>query len=126
LLAQNEDWNNRTNLGHDGHLIGHCLVVSSHPAEQNDRIMSLFQKRALHWLLTASASTVSHQTACVMATTEDGGLLTELLEGKDGCPEQFGSVLNFEFQSDGAATLLCGMVMADEPVQHHVVIVADP
>jgi hypothetical protein len=52
--------------------------------------------------------------------------MVELLEGKNGRPEQFGSVLNFEFQSDGAATLLGGMVMADEPAQCHIAIVADP
>jgi hypothetical protein len=42
-------------------------------------------------------------------------LLKELLEGKDGRPEHFGSIFSFEFESDGVAALLGGTVMADEP-----------
>lgn len=70
--------------------------------------------------------TSSHTAAYIMATTEDGGLLTELSAAGGVRSTQFGSVLNFEFASTGEATLLGGMLMDDEPVQYPVAIVADP
>ena len=76
----------------------------------------------------AISSDASHLAAYIMATTEDGGLLTELngTPFNGGRPKQFGSVLNFDFASTGDATLLGGMLIDDEPVQYPVAIVADP
>jgi hypothetical protein len=71
------------------------------------------------------SSDASHQAAYIMATTESGGLLTDLGQANPK-PKQFGSILNFEFTPSGDATLLGGMLMEDEPVQYPVAIVADP
>jgi hypothetical protein len=78
----------------------------------------------------AISSEATRRSAYVMATTEDGGLLTDLSQttgkGENGRPKQFGSVLNLDLASNGDGTLLGGMVMDDEPVQYPMAIVADP